>query len=262
MKKLTMVVVTGLLVCALATPVLAFGPLDLDAGLALNGKYVWRGMVVTPDPVLQPSVNVNAFGFGAGFWGNIDTNDVNGTKSEFNEIDWTLAYELAAPMVNFGAGFIHYRFPNSGISSTTEFFVGLSANVLLSPSLTIYQDIDEIKGAYWEASVGHGIALSPSTDLDVTVGVGLGSKGYIEGYFGPATLLPSVPEVPGNASMTDFYVSAGVPFHPAPMFTVTPSVTYSSLTGDVKDIVDSADGVAYHGASDAFYWGLSATFSF
>ena len=46
------------------------------------------------------------------------------------------------------------------------------------------------------------------------------------------------------------------------MFTVTPSVSYSSLSGDVRDIVDAADGVACHGESDAFVWGLSVTFSF
>jgi len=262
MKKLTMMTLTSLVLLALAVPALAFGPLDVDAGVALNGKYVWRGMVMTPDPVLQPSVGVNALGFGAGFWGNIDLNDVNGQESEFGEIYWTLAYEIGVPLVNFGAGFIHYTFPASDIDRTTEFYVGAALNVLLSPKLTVYQDLDAYKGAYWEAQVSHGVALSPATSLDLTVGLGLGSQGYIEGYFGPATLLPNVPELPGNASMTDFFVSAGVPFHPAPMFTVTPSVSYNSLTGDVKDIVDGAGGGAYHGESYAFIWGVNASFSF
>ncbi len=258
MKKLMMMALTGLVLVSLATPVLALGPLDVGAGLAVNGKYVWRGMVATPDPVLQPEVSVNVMGFSAGFWGNMDTNDVNDTEWEFNEVDWTLGYELGLPKLSFGAGFINYTFPGSDAPSTTEFYFGASASVLLSPALTVYQDIDEHKGAYWEASIGHTVALNPGTDLELGAGVGLGSKGYIEGYFGgtPA-VLPTLPDVPVDASMTDYYISAGVPFHPIPFFTVTPSVTYSALSGDVKDIVDGFDV-----DSDAFYWGLSATFSF
>ena len=117
--------------------------MDVDAGLALNGKYVWRGQVVTPDPVLQPDVTVNFLGFSAGFWGNIDTNDVNGMEWEFNEVDWTLGYEMNLPLLNLGAGFINYTFPGSDASGTTEFYLGASVNVLLSPSLTVYQDIEQ-----------------------------------------------------------------------------------------------------------------------
>lgn len=262
MNKLTMMVLTGLLLTALAAPAFAFGPIDAEAELALNGKYVWRGMVMTPDPVLQPSVSLSAFGFGAGFWGNIDTNDVNGQESEFGEIDWTLSYGMGLPMVNLEAGLIYYTFPNAKDFNTTEFYLGASLNVLLSPKLTVYQDIDAIKGAYWEASVSHGVALSPTLNLELGGGLGLGSKGYIEGYFGAADGLPNVPEVPGNATMTDYYVSAAVPFDLALFFTVTPSVTYSSLVGDVKDIVDTADAGMYHGDANAFVWGLSATFRF
>jgi hypothetical protein len=101
MKKLIMTALTGLVLVALATPVLAMGPLDINAGLGLHSKYVWRGMVVTPDMVLQPEVTLGLLGFTAGFWGNIDTNDVNGQDSEFNEIDWTLGYELGLPFMNF-----------------------------------------------------------------------------------------------------------------------------------------------------------------
>ncbi len=262
MNKLKIMILAGVVLLTAVAPALAFGPLDVDAGLALKGKYVWRGQVYSPDTVLQPEVGIGILGFSAGFWGNMDTSDANGTEMQFQEVDYTLGYEFKLPKLSFGAGFTHYSYPNLELDSTTEFFLSAELGILLSPSLTFYQDIDAVKGAYWAASISHGVALSPSMDLDLTAGVGLGSQGYIEGYFGPATLLPAVPEVPGNAAMTDYYLTAGIPFHPVPMFTVTPSVTYSSLTGDVKDIVDAAEGAAYHGDSDAFVWALSATFSF
>ncbi len=262
MKKMTIMVLAGILMTAMVAPALALGPFDADAGLAVNGKYVWRGMVVSPDPVVQPFVELGLMGFGLGFWGNIDTNDVNDQEWKFNEIDWTLSYGLSLPMLELGAGFIYYDFPNSEAEATTEFFIGAAANVPLSPSLTIYQDIDAVKGAYWEAGISHAVTISAGTDLELSAGVGLGSEGYIKGYFGPASFLAGLPEMPGGASLTDYHLSAGVPFHPVPFVTVTPSVTYSTLGGDVKDYVDGAGEGAYHGSSDAFYWGLSAAFSF
>ncbi len=265
MKKLMMMALTGLVLVTAAAPVLALGPVDVEADLALNSKYVWRGMVETPDVVLQPGATVSFLGFGAGFWGNIDTNDVNGPDAawEFNEFDWILSYSLSLAILNLDAGFINYTFPHSDAASTTEFYFGASVSVLLSPSLKVYHDIDQIKGTYWEASISHAMALSPGTDLELGAGLGMGSKSYIEGYFGglPANL-PTLPDVPVDASMTDYYVRAGVPFHPIPLFTVTPSVTYSSLTGDVKDIIDDPDGLKYHSESDAFVWGLSVSFLF
>ena len=65
------------------------------------------------------------------------------------------------------------------------------------------------------------------------------------------------PDVPGDASTTDFAFSAAVPFNLIHYFTITPSVTYTTLLSDVKDIADAA-GVE----SDAVVWGLSAMFSF
>lgn len=259
MKKLILVALTGLILAACTAPALALGPFDADAGLSINGKYVWRGQVLTPDPVLQPEVSLSLFGFTAGFWGNIDTNDVNGTEWKFNEIDWTLGYELSLVMLNLDAGFIYYDFPQSDGANTTEFYLGAAMNVLLSPALKVYMDIDAIKGVYWEATVSHEVAMG-AYNLELSGGLGLGDKAYTGGYFGQGALDPAVPDLPGEAGLTDYHIKAAMPFHPIPMFTITPSVMYTSLSGDVKDIVGGSD--VYHGDGDAFVWGLNASFSF
>jgi hypothetical protein len=262
MKKLTLTALTCLLLVAAAAPVFAMGPLDAEASVSLFTKYVWRGMVATPDPVLQPAVKLGVAGLSAGLWGNIDTNDVNGREFEFTETDWVLSYGLSLPKLDLGLGFIHYRFPNSDAESTTELFLSASVGVPLSPSLTFYQDLDQIKGGYWEARLGHSLAIGPTTNLDLTAGLGLGSKGYVAGYFGTVSALPSVPDLPTSVSLTNAFVSAAVPFNLTPFVVFTPSVSYSTLVDSVKDIVGSADGAIYHGATDAVVWGLSATVSF
>ena len=261
MKKWTLLALTGLLLAAATTPALALGPLDAEAGIDLYGKYVWRGMVATPDPVLQPWVGVNTMGFSAGFWGNMDLNDVNGSEWEFNEVDWTLGWAMSLPKVELGAGLIYYDFPNLD-ANTTELYLHAGLSVLLSPSLTFYQDLDAIKGGYWEAAVSHDVGVGETMTLELGATLGLGSEGYINGYFGGAEGLPGVPEMPGGASMTDLKLTAGLPFQVAHFFTFTPSVAYTTLMGDVKDVVDAGDGAVYHGESDAFFWGLRGAFKF
>lgn len=263
MKKLLLIALTGLLTVGATAPALALGPLDVDAELPLYSKYVWRGMTNTDDYVLQPSLLVGIFGFQLGVWTNMDLTDINEDVGEFKEIDYTLGYNLGLAIIELGAGFIHYQYPEIPRDDTTEFYISGKVNVLLSPSLVIYQDLDQYKGGYWAASVGHGFGMGESAKIDVTAGLGLGSKNYIEGYFPVDPGLSWDPEFSTGTSATDYYIDAKLPFHPIPFLTIAPSVTWTALLGDAKDSVAAVpDGSFYAGRTSAFYWGLSAKFSF
>jgi len=258
MKQLKLIVL-GLALVSVAAPALALGPLDVNADLALNSKYVWRGIVASPDMVIQPAVGVSFLGFGLGVWGNMDTSDYNGTESQFNELDYTLSYGLSLPLVSLGIGLIYYDFVNVDFDDTTELYLSASVGVILSPSLIVYQDIDQFKGAYWEFGIGHGFPLSPTIDLDFSANLGLGSEGYLKGYFGA---IPD-PEIPNQwssftgASMSDFRFGATLPWKAVPFITITPGAFYSTLLGDSKS---SAEG--YGDDTDAFVYGITASFSF
>ena len=170
MKKLLTIALAGLLAISAAAPVLALGPLDLEAELPLYSKYVWRGMVNTDDYVLQPSLAVGLFGFKLGVWGNYELTDVNSTdlldtKGEFNEVDYTLSWGMSLPFLDFGAGFYYYDYPNNERDNTSEFFLSAKVNVILSPSLVVYQDLDKYKGGYWDFAIGHDFALGETTNL-------------------------------------------------------------------------------------------------
>ncbi len=258
MKKLLLIALTVLLTAGAAAPAAALGPLDAEAELPLYSKYIWRGMNNTNDWVLQPSAEVGVLGFALGVWANMDLTDVNEENGKFREIDYTLGYRLGVPIVNLGAGFIFYDYPKHEKYNTSEFYLSGQVNILLSPSLTVYQDIDKYKGAYWEASIGHGFQVGESVNIDLTGGLGLGSEGFIRGYFeGQIT----VPDNEINATMNDFFIRAEAPFHPIPFFTVAPSVTYTSLLGDAKKAVDGNSGL-YSGKKSNVVFGLAARFSF
>ena len=232
-----------ILMAAGSLPALAMGPVDVDAELALNSKYVWRGMRVTDDPVLQPGISGSLMGLGFGLWGNMDLTDVNEQDMEFNEIDYSLSYGMSFPFLSFEAGLIYYDFPSGG-EATTELYVSAAASVLFSPHIAIYQDIDEIKGAYWELGASHGVPLSPGLDLVLDASLGLGSKGYLNGYFGVVPDLDNPGEVLSytGASMSNVSLVVGVPYHPVPLVTITPHLGYHTLLGDAADAVDAVGG--------------------
>jgi hypothetical protein len=258
MKKLFLIALTSLLATVGAVPALALGPLDVEAELPVYSKYVWRGMNNTNDWVLQPSVEVGVLGFSLGVWANMDLTDVNKENGKFREFDYTLGYSLGLAVIELGAGFLYYDYPKHERDNTTEFYLSGKAHILLSPSLTVYQDIDKYKGAYWEASVGHGFKVGESVNLDLTGGLGLGSKDFISGYYAGQL---SITDSDLGATMNDFFVRAEVPFHPIPFLSITPSVAYTSLLGDAKKAIDKYPTL-YSGKKDNVVWGLAAGFSF
>ncbi len=246
MKKTLLTLITLLVLSTMAVPVLALGPVDIDADLTVMSQYVWRGMVVNNDAVLQPSASANILGIGFGFWANMDLSDVNGYSGKVNEVDWTASYGLPLPFMDLDFGLIYYDFPNTSNQATTEFFVSGAVNVLLSPTLAIYYDFDEVDGTYVNASVTHGMGVGETMNIDLGVALGYGDSSYNKGYFGLE-----------SSSATDVNLSATMPFHPIPFLTITPRVHYSTLMGDIKDISEEGEK-----ETDAFYYGISGTFSF
>jgi hypothetical protein len=216
-----------------------------SADVTFANKYVWRGIRLTDGPVMQPSVTVGWYGFSFNIWGNMDLDDANANNGQFNEIDYTLDYTttLFEPLewLEGSVGFIVYQFPNTAFPTTTEFYLGLAApDVLLSPSLTAYFDIDEINGVYLQGAIGHSFDLgelcegvSAAIDLGATLGVG--SDNYCQGYFGV-----------DKSSFTDYSFSLAMPIAIGDNVSVTPSVTLTGvITGPLRSAVAESENIVY-----------------
>ncbi|MEN8148469.1 MAG: hypothetical protein ABFS86_01525 [Planctomycetota bacterium] len=198
------------LICALLTPVAAFAQEetkakagaeaeedgegeDLDRVIveveaAVYSKYVWRGLVMVDDGVLQANVDIMWRGFTFTGWGNVDLTDENDKKGEFSELDVIVDYEIDAGPLDLHVGAIGYFFPDAG-GDTTELYVSAGLDVLLSPTLTIYRDIDEVDGWYLSLSGSYSfgglfqltekVGLSP----ELTASVGWADSGYNSDYY-------------------------------------------------------------------------------
>ena len=84
---------------------------EVDAEALVVSKYVWRGLEVNEDPVLQPALTVTYGGFSFNIWGNMDltdfgedecvyTSDCESRAGQFTEIDLTLDYSRSFDKLN------------------------------------------------------------------------------------------------------------------------------------------------------------------
>lgn len=219
------------------------------------GKYIWRGQAFTDDPVFQPGVSVNVGGFTGSLWGNMDLTDhkTPSEKGQLTEVDYVLDYTGEAMGFGYSLGVIYYDFPHLiGDLDTTELYVGLSKDMFLSPSITVYYDVDEVHSTYISGGIGHTLENIFSlgegfpVNLDLSASLGWGSSGYNSDYWGaPAT----------SSALNDLAFGAALPIdlsELAPGLSVTPFLTYVTLVdSDIRktNAYDTDDDYLFGGVS-------------
>ena len=157
-------------------------------GVSLDycSRYVWRGIAFSGGSVLQPSASLQYGGFNASVWGNFVLGR-EANRHQFNEVDYTLAYERSWGALTLSPAVQVYTFPNQpGVPNTGELAVTLSY-ALGDFALFTSQFVDfmEYDGAYFGlvgASYGH--AVGPSVALSASVSCGWASDRFNEAYFG------------------------------------------------------------------------------
>jgi hypothetical protein len=235
--------------------------LSTSVSAAFMSKYIWRGQLLNDDYVMQPSVGVSYGGLSASLWGNVDMTDYHDNDWEFTEYDWTIGYADKFPGVDilkYSVGVIYYHFPSSA-ANTTEVYGGLGLDIPLSPTITVYRDVDEIKGTYAAFSVSHSIEkifeLSPDMPVGMTMSasVGWGNKAYNKGYWSNSDD-PS--KSVDSSALNDLTLALGFPI-PVLGWTFTPSINYVTL---LNSDVRKAD--TYASRSDYVFTGLTLSRSF
>jgi len=218
------------------------------------GKYVWRGQNLSDDPAFQPGFSASAGGFTAGWWGSMDTTKINGNSSEFTEYDYSLDYSGDVPLVEgigYSVGVINYYFPSA--EDTTEVYWGFGFDLPLSPSVTVYHDVDDVKGTYISTGVSHSVEKIAELDadtpiaMDLSATLGWGSASYNKIYWGGTI---------NSGKMSDLTLSLSFPFDFAG-WGISPSLNYVTLVnGEVRE-TDT-----FNKQSDYFFAGIGAAKGF
>lgn len=161
----------------------ASAQVSYGADLGIFSSYVWRGLTLSSKPVIQPdlwvSVPVGTGSITVGGWGNVELGQYNKTNDisegggaagpDLTEFDWWAEYGNTFGKATITLGATGYIYPNDfGLTSdanTTELYGRIGFATVLSPRISAYYDIDNVKGLYLEGLVNHSIPLSPSFSL-------------------------------------------------------------------------------------------------
>ena len=227
----------------------AFGGEGIGVELSTDffGKYIWRGQNVSDDPVFEPGLTVSSGNASVSIWGNMDLTNINGNSGDFSELDYTFDYSGAVPGIDwaeYSIGLIYYDFPGTAAPATTELYWGFSFDAPLSPSITVYHDIDEADGTYVSLGVGHSVEKigelwGAPVGMELGASLGWGSSSYNKYYWGIS-----------GSKVNDLTLSASFPFEVGGL-TVVPSLNYVTLLSDSVRATD-----AYNRDSDYFYAGI------
>jgi uncharacterized protein (TIGR02001 family) len=149
--------------------------LSVTSSLGYESEYVFRG-VQYADAILSPSIDVAYGNFYAGAWFALpaqnaalytDEMDVYlGINTPLGEI---LSVDVGLTRYSYNDLVGHFLDDKNG--ATTEYYVGISADVLLSPSFYAYYDTD-LDVYTLEVKVGHSIPLFGDFSLDLGASAG------------------------------------------------------------------------------------------
>ncbi|MEY4488985.1 MAG: hypothetical protein RIQ79_1493 [Verrucomicrobiota bacterium] len=151
--------------------------------------YVFRGIKVA-DSALQPSLEATYADFYAGAWHSNEISD----HTRGGVQDETDLYVGFKPKIDdtFSAdiGVTRYLYNGGSHLDTSEVYVGITANVALTPSLYAYYDFDQEIATYI-ASIGYSLPLEAiKSSLDFSVSGGFvdvnGGQEYLYGVAGVA----------------------------------------------------------------------------
>ena len=206
----------------------------VSADVAFLSQYIWRGYELSKDSlVIQPSVTAAYKGFSLNLWGNFDTDVYTGPSkgdSKWNETDFTFGYERSFGPVGIGAGYIYYA--ADAWEDTQEFYLSVGGDVILAPTLTVYWDVDEYPGWYFNLGLFHSFDLSHEISLDLAGSVGyyISENDSIVGYDHNLNATTS-----RYNNFQDGLLSIGLTIPFWKYFTAVPMLAYSFPLGNAAD---------------------------
>lgn len=246
---------------------------SLEMSMDYASKYIWRGIAVNDDPVLQPSTTIGYGGLGFNWWGNFDLTDGDRPpfdgdpttpgiqavdpdssvrEDNFSEYNWTIFYGDSIEDIEWEVGFIEYYFPGTGDgedNDTQEVYAKAGLDTYLKPTLSVYYDIEEIHGFYGKFDVEHGWVLDDDEQFEFSLGASIAyaSSDYHDGYFGV-----------NDDGFTDATVFAALTCAVTEQFSVAYTLNYSTLVD--SDVEDAADASGKDSDNVWFAWNVAYSF--
>ena len=205
-----------------------------EIDLSVMSAYIWRGYEQTRDSaVMQPAVTARYKGFSVNVWGNMDTRPYSATDAKYGarytETDWTISYSRKFGIVQVTPGYIYYALgaPYAGGTApldSQELFLTLGLDTILSPTLTVYKEIDHYRQWYTTFGVSHIFALNEKIGLKLTA-----QASYLLSTDETTYAKYDSNSLPTTDKYSNFHdgtVSVSLPIAVYKTLSVTPTMTY------------------------------------
>ena len=227
---------------------------NVSLDLPIMSQYACRGIVWNDELVMQPSLTVEwDTGLSFNLWGNMDLTGYGNTSKpnagygdrtgEFTELDLTLDYTKSFGFLSASLGIVSYVFPGIG-ATTHEVYGSVSADIITSPALTIYSDVDEVKGSYFLFGLSHTFEITTEffKGIDIGSSLGYGSGTYNRSAFGI-----------NKAALINLDFNLGFNFEVGKIG-ITPMCSYSRLLDS-----ELTDKLAKKEQENIFYMGINVS---
>lgn len=278
LRKLWRVLLVGGLLLGLILPPAWAAEEDKVTGEAAVGvfsAYIWRGQELTRHSVVvQPSATVGYKGFTANLWGNLDTRPYSAAQdnhsANFTETDVTLSYTKKFGIVQAGVGYIYYS-PGAAapggpdLLDSQEVFASVGVDTILSPTLTVYKEIDHYHQWYALLGISHTVSLHKKVGLKFAATASYLKSEDAAGY--PKYDGSALPTTDKFNNFHDGTFSVSLPVAVTDRLTISPVLTYVfPLSEDAKNEMKGrglkGEAVPSDRDSAFLYGGITASFTF
>ncbi len=268
----TGLLMAGMLTVAAAQDVTAPGDGEEDSEGWLEGSaelgfltgYLWHGMLINDEPVAQPSLTLEAFGFGCNIWGNYDfTDNYSEEAPALTEVDYTLSYSFDLAPFAFSVGYSHYDYPNtyeeeelpdgtvarrSPENTRLVFGYAEMPDLAVVPSLTVEYGVDGDDALYGVFGLAYERAIAETLTVELTGSLSWANAAYHRSQFDA-----------DEYALGDATLGASLIWSPSNPFSITASLLYSTFVSET--ISDAAEASGYD-APEALVAGLTFGYAF
>jgi hypothetical protein len=202
-----------------------------SVGFDVWSEYIFRGVDLSGNDVMfNPYASFSWKGFTAYYWGAFNDADP-GRWYEETDLGIEYGMDVLDGKLTLAGGALWYLYLD-GVSGrdTVELYGKATVNVLLSPYVSLYYDIDEFHGGYLSFGVSH------SFDLTETLGLGEGMALSID----PSAQLSfdlgyNSRNTQSNFDLNDLLLGVKVPFQITEMISVHAGVQLSIALSALSD---------------------------
>ena len=242
----------GVLVLAAAPAAAQEKAWSLDLGVDYSTHYLFRGVPLLGDnEVITPHATFAVGGFSAyyfGYFGDIPADfTASGQEESYQEADFGADYTFSfGETFSLAIGAVSYLYSGTveeqyGFLDTWELYGVASWDVLLSPTISYWQDMDAVEGGYLQIAISNSWPLGEKVSLDFSAALGLDF-----GYNLPGSLAEELGLDESSGDLNDVLIGLDVPVQVNDWFSFH-AMVQQSIALDVLDDIGVDDETVFTG---------------